>query len=116
MRAPIVSAFYYDNEKKRDDYIKVSTIITHTDPLAELAAHSTADIVSFLITNNIKKDKSKFIKETLKIIQNAKNKVIMTDNTILIWDKFYSEVESISFENYENYMNCHFKNYHFFIL
>ena len=109
MRAPIVGAFYYDNEKKRDDYIKVSTIITHTDPLAELTAYSTADIVSFLMTNNIKKDKSKFIKETLKIIQNSKNKVIITDNTLLIWDKFYSEVESISFENYENYMNCHFK-------
>lgn len=109
MRAPIIGAFYYENEKNRHKYVNISTRITHTDPLAELAAHSIADIVSFLMTNNIKNNKDKFIKETLLIIKNVKKKVIICENTIFIWDKFYAEVESLTSENYEDYVNIHFK-------
>ena len=39
MRAPVIGAYFYDNEENRKNAVKISTLITHTHPLAELSSH-----------------------------------------------------------------------------
>lgn len=94
MRAPIIGAFYYDNEDIRKKLVRISTKITHTDPLAELSAHSLADIVAFLINmkqNNslhIFEDKKLLQKNLLNILKKATQKTTIEPNITEIWQGF----------------------------
>lgn len=108
MRAPIIAALYHNKEDKRKNYIKIATKITHTDPLAELAAQSVADIISLLSNNNISNAKSLFLTKVLSIIENVLNKVETSPESIMVWNKFYSEIAGIASKNYQEYMDKYF--------
>lgn len=109
MRAPMIAALYHNDENKRKNYIKIATKITHTDPLAELAAQSVADIVSLLSHNNISNGKSLFLTKVLSIIENAVNKVDTSPESLLVWNKLYLEISCIPSKSYQEYMDKYFK-------
>lgn len=108
MRAPIIGAFYFDNEDLRKQIVHVSTTITHTDPLAELASHSVADIVAFLINNKENEscqilDNKDFIKKSiLNILRKATQKVTIDEKITDIWQGFIRDTDK-RLSNYESY-------------
>lgn len=107
MRAPIIGAFYFDNEELRKKLVHVSTTITHTDPLAELASQSVADIVAFLINakkqnNNIKENKENIKKSILNILRKATQKVTIDEKITEIWQGFIRDTDK-RLSNYESY-------------
>ena len=107
MRAPIIGAFYFDNEDLRKQIVHVSTTITHTDPLAELASHSVADIVAFLINKENEScqilDNKDFIKKSiLNILRKATQKVTIDEKITDIWQGFIRDTDK-RLSNYESY-------------
>lgn len=108
MRAPIIGAFYFDNEDLRKQIVHVSTTITHTDPLAELASHSVADIVAFLINNKENEscqilDNKDFIKKSiLNILRKATQKVTIDEKITEIWQGFIRDTDK-RLSDYESY-------------
>lgn len=107
MRAPIIGAFYFDNEDLRKQIVHVSTTITHTDPLAELASHSVADIVAFLINKENEScqilDNKDFIKKSiLNILRKATQKVTIDEKITAIWQGFIRDTDK-RLSNYESY-------------
>lgn len=108
MRAPMIAAFFHNDEEKRKNYIKIATKITHTDPLAELASQCVADIVSLLVHNSIT-DKELFLEKVLSIIENVINKVDTSPDSLLVWNKFHLEISCIPSKSHQEYMDKYFK-------
>lgn len=107
MRAPIIGAFYFDNDELRKKLVHVSTTITHTDPLAGLASHSVADIVAFLINakkqnNNIKENKENIKKSILGILKKSTQKVTIDEKITEIWQGFIRDTDK-RLSDYESY-------------
>lgn len=107
MRAPIIGAFHFDNEDLRKNLIHVSTTITHTDPLAELASQAIADIVSFLINikgqnNNIRINKDSIKKSILSILKKSTQKVTIDEKITDIWQGFIRDTDK-RLSTYESY-------------
>lgn len=116
MRAPIIGAFYYDDENIRKKLIKASTRITHTDPLAELSAHSVADIVAFLINNKENKsidvfNNKDFIKRNiLNVLRKTTQKVTIDEKTTEIWQGFIRDIDKrlSTYESYQKWTEATF--------
>lgn len=47
MRAPILGVYFADDETRRTEFVRVSTLLTHTDPRALEAARMAADCATF---------------------------------------------------------------------
>lgn len=115
MRAPIIGAFYFDNEDLRKKLVHVSTTITHTDPLAELASHSVADIVAFLINtkeqnNNIKENKESIKKSILSILKKSTQKVTIDEKITETWQGFIRDTDKrlSTYESYQKWTSATF--------
>lgn len=52
MRAPIIGAFFANDSKKLDQYLKISTRMTHTDPQAEEGAWVIAQAAALIMREN----------------------------------------------------------------
>lgn len=52
MRAPIIGAFFANNSEKLDQFLKISTIMTHTDPQAEEGAWVIAQAAALIVRAN----------------------------------------------------------------
>ena len=53
MRAAPIGAFFWDDPSKIDDYIRISTRMTHTDPKAEVGAKFVAYLAAWIIRDNL---------------------------------------------------------------
>lgn len=110
MRAPIIAAFYHDNEVERQKYIHVSTIMTHTDPLAELAAQSVGDIVSLFIKDKeIIKDKNRLLSSIIIILNEVLNKVSVDSKSLNIWNQLLREINTLSTFSYDKFIDQNFQ-------
>lgn len=52
MRSPMIGAFFFDLEEKRDEFVRASTLLTHTDPKAVWGAKAVADLSAWVIREN----------------------------------------------------------------
>ncbi|MBF0547531.1 MAG: ADP-ribosylglycohydrolase family protein [Candidatus Riflebacteria bacterium] len=52
MRSALIGAFFYNSPQKRDEFVKASTTISHTDPKAFIGAKAVADLTAFLFQKN----------------------------------------------------------------
>lgn len=52
MRAPIIGAFFAHNSEKLDQFLKISTIMTHTDPQVEEGAWVIAQAAALIVRAN----------------------------------------------------------------
>lgn len=48
MRSAIIGVYYAEDQTRRNEFVKISTRITHTDPKAEYAARAVAEIAACL--------------------------------------------------------------------
>jgi ADP-ribosylglycohydrolase len=51
MRSAPIGAFFFDRPKRIEEFVRLSTRLTHTDPLAELGARLVADFAAWSINN-----------------------------------------------------------------
>ncbi|MGL4673243.1 MAG: ADP-ribosylglycohydrolase family protein [Wohlfahrtiimonas sp.] len=54
MRAPIIGAFFANDSEKLDQFLKISTMMTHTDPQAEEGAWVIAQVAALIMRENPK--------------------------------------------------------------
>lgn len=110
MRAPVIGAYFYDNEENRKNAVKISTLITHIHPLAELSSHSLADIVSLLINNKqLINDKNLLLKNINIILKNATQKSDIDSKSTESWSLFINDISGIKNMKYNECLNKFFK-------
>jgi len=112
MRAPVIGAYYAHNDDLRAKLVRISTRITHIDPLAELSAQSLADIVSFLINNKATlQDKSDLKNNLIVILRKATQKSIIDSKSTDIWQQFIIDTQTAlnSHTGFDDYARKAFK-------
>lgn len=56
MRAPILGVYFAKDSKRRSDFVKASTLLTHTDPKALQAAMMAADCAAFAANGEMRRE------------------------------------------------------------
>lgn len=97
MRSGVIGAYYFNNEKIRQEYINASTRLTHTDPLAFLASHSHADIVSYLVAHKEKElSKEELLNNIVYILKLATQKTSIDEKSSKLWQSFIASINELS--------------------
>ncbi len=56
MRAPILGVYFANDSRRREEFVKASTLLTHTDPKAVEAAMMAADCAAFAANGDLRRD------------------------------------------------------------
>lgn len=56
MRAPILGVYFASDSRRREEFVKASTLLTHTDPKAVEAAWMAADCAAFAANGELRQD------------------------------------------------------------
>lgn len=63
MRSAIIGAFFADNQERLVEYVRASTVMTHTDPKALVGALAVAHMAAWSVNNGSNSDVSAILKQ-----------------------------------------------------
>lgn len=105
MRAPLLGLYFHNNEIKRRESVKISTLLTHTHPFAILTAQSISEI-SALLKNKpeIKDDKNVLLNTILDILYNEKSQIVLNDKDNNTWKDCIDKITSLKTYQKEDFI------------
>lgn len=112
MRVPIIGAFYANDETKRRDAVKISTLMTHTHPFALISANILSEICSTLYNEKITNFSHDFLPFVINLIELEKNNYIsensLSEEDLKVFSQFQNAIKEMKTINKTSFLDKNF--------
>lgn len=97
MRAPLLGLYFHDDDIKRRESVKISTLLTHTHPFSILTAQAISEITALLKNRpELRNNKEELLNMIFSILYYEKSQVILNDKDNETWHNTLSTIHSLN--------------------